>query len=56
VNYEIRTSTVECTDELFGKTGVEDETMEVFEEEEGEMRTRLKVGGEVFLSVMGYLY
>ncbi len=44
VNYEIRTSTVECTDEVFGKNGADDEEMEVFEEEAGEMRTRLKVG------------
>jgi hypothetical protein len=44
VTYEIRTSTTACTDEMFGKRGIDDEDGDLlpFEEEESEMRTRSK--------------
>jgi hypothetical protein len=45
VSYEIRTSTTACTDEVFGKRGADDDDgeLEPFEEDESEMRTRMKV-------------
>ncbi len=63
VTHELRTSTVECTDEMLGASGLDElerhglsaterdgkgRPLEVFEEEESEMRTRQKVGPRSF--------